>query len=211
MESQRGFCCYLLSWSFFDIDFLSLNCKFFAYCTYLQFIYHYVFHNQIIYCVIPPNNFKLHWKLQLWGSTKTEEMLSCFKITANRFKNSYKLVIIDSPWFPLILNFSLYAIIQDLTPTERNKYLIRFALDFQSDLLMALSSTKIHRFSLFLEYASSTFRSEKPDCYIQRNDIQAGKFYIEAQTKISLGQFGCQIKPIKLLSASDVGYGQLYR
>lgn len=137
-------------------------------------------------------------------------MLSCFKITANRFKNSYKLVIIDSPWFPLILNFSLYAIIQDLTPTERNKYLIHFALDFQSDLLMALSSTKIHRFSLFLEYASTTFRSEKPDCYLQRNDIQAGKFYIEAQTKISLGQFGCQIKPIKLLSASDVWYGQLY-
>lgn len=138
-------------------------------------------------------------------------MLSCFKITANRFKNSYKLVIIDSPWFPLILNFSLYAIIQDLTPTERNKYLIHFALDFQSDLLMALSSTKIHRFSLFLEYASTTFRSEKPDCYLQRNDIQAGKFYIEAQTKISLGQFGCQIKPIKLLSASAVGYGRLYR
>lgn len=76
-------------------------------------------------------------------------MLSCFKITANRFKNSYKLVIIDSPWFPLILNFSLYAIIQDLTPTERNKYLIHFALDFQSDLLMALSSTKIHRFFLY--------------------------------------------------------------
>lgn len=157
-------------------------------------------------------NFKLHWKPQLWGSTKTEKILSCFKITAKRFNNSYKLVIIDSPWFPIILNFSLYAIIQDLTPytTERNKYLIHFAMDFQSDFLMALSSAKIHRFSLFLEYASSTFRSEKPDYYIQRNDIQAGKFYIEAQTKISLGQFGCQIKPIKLLSASDVWYGQLY-
>lgn len=133
-------------------------------------------------------NFKLHWKPQLWGSTKTEEILSWFKITAKRFNNSYKLVIIDSPWFPIILNFSLYAIIQDLTPytTERNKYLIHFAMDFQSDFLMALSSAKIHRFSLFLEYASSTFRSEKPDCYIQRNDIQAGKFYIEAQTKIFL-------------------------
>lgn len=76
-------------------------------------------------------------------------------------------------------------------------------MDFLSNLWMALSSAKIHRFSLFLEYASSTYRSEKPDCYIQRNDIQAGKFYIEAQTKISLGQFGCQIKPIKLLSASS--------
>lgn len=59
-------------------------------------------------------------------------------------------------------------------------------MDFLSNLWMALSSAKIHRFSLFLEYASSTYRSEKPDCYIQRNDIQAGKFYIEAQTKISL-------------------------
>lgn len=109
-------------------------------------------------------------------------MLSCFKITANRFKNSYKLVIIDSPWLPIILNFSLYAIIQDLTPytTERNKYHFiyhnSFRYGFLIKLIDGLSSAKIHRFSLFLEYASSTFRSEKPDCYLQRNDIQAGKF-----------------------------------
>lgn len=56
-------------------------------------------------------------------------------------------------------------------------------MDFLSNLWMALSSAKIHRFSLFLEYASSTFRSEKPDCYLQRNDIQAGKFLHRSTNK----------------------------
>ena len=42
-------CMYLLN--FLDIQFVSLNCKYFAYLTYVQFIYHYIFHNQIIHCL----------------------------------------------------------------------------------------------------------------------------------------------------------------
>lgn len=88
-----------------------------------------------------------HLKTALEGSTKTEEMLSCFKITANRFKNSYKLVIIDSPWLPIILNFSLYAIIQDLTPytTERNKYHFIYHNSFRYGFLIKLIDGAVER------------------------------------------------------------------
>lgn len=50
-ESNRGFCFYFnTELNFLDIYFLSPNCKFLNYLTYLQFIYYYILYNQIIYC-----------------------------------------------------------------------------------------------------------------------------------------------------------------
>lgn len=144
-------------------------------------------------------------------------MLSCFKITANRFKNSYKLVIIDSPWFPIILNFSLYAIIQDLTPytTERNKYHFIYHNSFR---YVFFNQTywwrcRAQKYIVFLYFWNTHLRligRKSPIVIYKETTFKQVNFTSKHKQRFLFGQFGCQIKPIKLLSASDVWYGQLY-
>lgn len=121
-------------------------------------------------------------------------MLSCFKITANRFKNSYKLVIIDSPWFPIILNFSLYAIIQDLTPTERNKYLIHFALIwiFNQTYRWRCRAQKYIVFLYFWNTHPRLFGRKSPIVTYKETTFKQVNFTSKHKHRFLFGQFGCQ-------------------
>lgn len=49
-KSRRGFLCYLLNLIFLIFIFYPKNAKFSLIWHYVQFIYHYILHNQIAYC-----------------------------------------------------------------------------------------------------------------------------------------------------------------
>lgn len=94
--------------NFFRYSFLAQNCEFFAFLTYVQFIYHYIIYNQlqIIYCwfewlipgVLKPqggSNMAIQWK---W---------------INFFKSSFyfhsSIVVGDELQWTLFLNFEIYV------------------------------------------------------------------------------------------------------